>query len=528
MLSRHASDQPTGPSAEAGETAVASSPHIIADTSSGSGEHMPGSRHSAQEGATHGTDKPSHSAPMTTRSASARLPPELLDMSFRYLFHDWQSLRTRIRLMTSIGLVCKAWRAAVEPVAFDAVQLDPCDARAVAFFDPTTNGPGAKRLPLVHSCRFPSNALQSDHERRQQRVLEAEPDGDDDADDAAVKAAILAELGRPVADGSTLRAILVSMSNLQALVVCGVERAISRVFRVHKLNLVWPRLALLDLTWLRPTSRLVPVAAQLHLLPELRRLDLFIPATSQESNSDEQDAEDPGGASLVRPLDHLKVFSFSSRETDTDGLGPFTNLLSPVALLETVTWLGITPAALFEQLSRGSEPLRHLVLGCLALPEACACSSWPHLQLLGRRVLEKVSDNLHFDPDEPESADHPQLALSEFLNNLPPTVRSAKTAGLSDFDSDSNYPLRADKTFSSIQTRAHAPLTNGFNNGLLSRSFRGRPCVQSVVVCMEPEMGGDEDDEEEADAPVPYYFARYGDAEHLSEWHMLSPGIVDK
>lgn len=395
-------------------------------------------------------------------------------------------------------------------------------------FRPDGKRTGRKAAATRALVPLSSNALQSDHERRQQRLLEAEPDGDDDADDAAVKAAILAELGRPVADDSTLCAILVSMSNLQALIVSGVEQAIGRVFRVHKLNLVWPRLALLDLTWLRPTSELVPVAAQLHLLPELRRLDLFIPATSRESNSDEQDAEDPGGASLVRPLDHLKVFSFSSRETDTDGLVPFTNLLSPVAPLETVTWLGITPAALFEQLGRGREPLRHLVLGCLASPEACARSSWPHLRLLGRRVIEEVSYNLRFDPDKPVSFDHPQLALGVFLNNLPPTVRSAQTAQLSAFDSDFIYPLRADETFSRIQTRAHAPLTNGLDNGLLSRSFRNRPCVQSVVVCMEPEMVGDEDNEEEADAPVPYYFARYGDAEHLSEWHMLAPGIVDE
>lgn len=57
------------------------------------------------------------------------------------------------------------------------------------------------------------------------------------------------------------------------------------------------------------------------------------------------------------------------------------------------------------------------------------------------------------------------------------------------------------------------------------RPFRGQPCVQSVMVCMETDRGGDDDDdeEEEDDTPVLYIFARYGNAENLTDWHILSP-----
>lgn len=193
------------------------------------------------------------------------------------------------------------------------------------------------------------------------------------------------------------------------------------MFRCYDPKLVWPRLASLHLTWLRPTLELVPIAARLYLLPELRSLRLFIPIMREEPNSDKQGAKDSGGASLVRPLDCLENFSFSSCEIDTERLVPFTNLLSPAAPLESVTWLGITPRALFEPLGRSEETLRYLVLGCATSPEACARSSWPHLRLLGARVIKELSFDLRSDPDEPESSD-PQLALGEFLNNLPPTL----------------------------------------------------------------------------------------------------------
>lgn len=243
----------------------------------------------------------------------------------------------------------------------------------------------------------------------------------------------------------------------------------------------------------------------------------------EEPTSDEQGAKDSGGASLVRPLDRLENFSFSSCKTDPERLVLFTNLLSPAAPLESVTWLGITPRALFEQLGRGKEPLRYLILGCTTSPEGCACSSWPHLRLLGAHVIEELSFDLRSDPDEPESSD-PQLALGEFLNNLPPTIRSAETARLTDFDSEYSYPLRKDETFWRIHPRVHAPLNSYLDHGTRMRPFRGRPCVRSVMVRMETDRGDDDDDEEEEDdTPVPYIFARYGDAEHLTAWHILLP-----
>ena len=408
------------------------------------------------------------------------------------------------------------------------MQVDPCDAQAVAFFDPTTNGPGARLLPLVHVCCFLSNAIQSAHERRQQRLLDGEPDGEDDAEEAEIKAAILAEVGRPMADDDTLCAILVNPRNLQVLVMNGDVHAISRAFCLYNPKLVWPRLASLNLTWLRPTSELVPIAARLYLLPELRSLRLFIPRMFGEPTSDEQGVKDSGGASLVRPLDCLEKFSFSSCETDTARLVPFANLLSPAAPLESITWLGITPRALFEQLGRGKEPLRYLILGCATSPEGCARSSWPHLRLLGARVIEKLSFDLRSDTDEPESS-NPQLALGEFLNNLPPTIRSAETARLTDFDSEYSYPLRKDETFWRIHSRVHAPLNSYLDHGTRMPPFRGRPCVQSVMVCMEIDRGGgDDDEEEEDDTPVPCIFARYGDADNLTDWHMLSPETTDE
>ena len=93
-----------------------------------------------------------------TTSACARMPHELLEMSFRYLFPDWEYLHDKVRRTTEIGFVCKDWKAAVKPVAFDALQLDPYDAEAVAYFDPTSERTGREtaaaraRVPRLEHC----------------------------------------------------------------------------------------------------------------------------------------------------------------------------------------------------------------------------------------------------------------------------------------------------------------------------------------------------------------------------------------
>lgn len=402
-------------------------------------------------------------------------------MSFRYLFPDWEYLHDKVRRTTEIGFVCKDWKAAVKPVAFDALQLDPYDAEAVAYFDPTANGPGAKLLPLVHACHVWSTATEDVSElRRQRRRRSLSPsagpyDGNnDDAPSAEcdVKAAVLADLDRPMAENGTLCAILVHVRNLQSLVVIGVEQDISQAFRFHKSQTRLTATRVAHLTWSRPIPGLVPVAAQLYLLPELRSLRLSIPAKVEGTLSGEEGADDdddePGAASLVRPLEQLEDLFLSLVETSAEILAPFARLVSHVAPLESVTWLGITPAALFEKLGRGKECLPNLALGCTKpSPEACARSAWPHLRLLGARMIERVSFDLRSDPDEPDSSDS-LLAVGEFLNNLPPNILHVETERNSDYDGHFSYPFQADETFSRIRTRPRAPMTTFLDNGLVS------------------------------------------------------------
>jgi hypothetical protein len=103
-------------------------------------------------------------------------------MIFQHLFTESQDVRTKIRLMTEIGLVCKAWMSAVEAVAVDILPLDPLDPEAVAYFDPAKDGPGAKLLPLVHSCCFVTMPNQCKDESAvgdAETELESEPGQDE-------------------------------------------------------------------------------------------------------------------------------------------------------------------------------------------------------------------------------------------------------------------------------------------------------------------------------------------------------------
>ena len=66
---------------------------------------------------------------LTGPSAAPCAPTEVLEMIFQHLSTESQDIRTKIRLMTEIGLVCKAWMSAVEAVAVDILPLDPLDPR---------------------------------------------------------------------------------------------------------------------------------------------------------------------------------------------------------------------------------------------------------------------------------------------------------------------------------------------------------------------------------------------------------------
>lgn len=484
---------------------------------------------------------------LTGPSAGARAPAEVLGMIFQHLLTESQGLRTKIRLMTEIGLVCKAWMSAVEAVAVDILPLDPHDPEAVAYFNPA-NGPGAKLLPLVHSCCFvimPSEpedgSASKDAETEHEPGSGQDEPGSGPADPAQDELENSFETGETdisAETADTLVAILAHVPNVQELMVAeGSEPLIKRAFCENDPNIVWPRLVRVALFWGGPVPGIYPILSRLSCLADMASLDVwFSPArTSRDDDDEEEDGEDiTAAANQVQPLKNLQNFVVTARETEPDLLAPFVNLLSPAAdaPLRTVSWLSRVPPGLFPRLSQGARPLQRLTLGCFTRAEQYVREVWPILRNLGQRPImnlyvdlpSRAEDN---DEDEDEDQDE-DLTVEEFLSDLPHTIKLVETTPTAKEEDRDPYVFDAgfDNQFlHSILARPRAPSLTLHEDGSVSTSWKGKPRAQTVVLSVR--AFSPDNVEVTVHLKLARYYNEPGGASYLSEWHVVSPHAID-
>ncbi|GAA5988652.1 hypothetical protein JCM10908_003660 [Rhodotorula pacifica] len=199
---------------------------------------------------------------------SVVLPPELLDEILRPQFASTSDLRGRVRLATTLGLVCKVFKLRAEAIAWEDVQLDVSDLDALAYLDPN-GGPGRRVLLYIQTLyvrssyyTFSSNAFSTG----------ASDNGSTTAtgfipDNASLRAEAAVERGpfspkavmgmsreerhaRVVACSAS---IIASCSNILELCSLGTAAPIlARVCSEHELQDTWPRLLKLDIDWIDP------------------------------------------------------------------------------------------------------------------------------------------------------------------------------------------------------------------------------------------------------------------------------------
>ncbi|GAA5988615.1 hypothetical protein JCM10908_003642 [Rhodotorula pacifica] len=480
-------------------------------------------------------------------AAYARMPSELLQMTFQHLFDDSQSLRTKIRLMLSIGLTCKAWLSAVEGVAVDVLPLDPRDEEAVAYFDPET-GAGARLLPLVHSCCFVTIRGQRSVERSVHKEGGAaagdesvddssygdgmsSEDEDEDEDNLIEKPFKRVDNDIPIGRVDVLVSILAHMRNIQKLLtINGIERVIRKAFTgLNDPVKTWPRLVRICLLWREPIARIYPVLAELSSFTDLQSLNLWSThkPDQQYSNDDEEDAgeaalADAAAALCVKPLLRLQDFVLTTFGGPPESLPPILDLLSPDAPLSSLTWLGPAPPALFDKLSHGDKPLPHLVLGCHSSPEAYLRATWPLLRRLGTRRILHLGIDLPTREPEDEDEPAPPLTIGDLLDDLPANVVLAETVETAARQERDSYLFDIDDLLVVMLLKPHAPMATFKTNGTCSTSFNGQERVQTVMVRILVDDGTRES--------RPLIFSRYGhrdDSDSLSEWHLVSSQLVD-
>ncbi|TKA52833.1 hypothetical protein B0A53_04529 [Rhodotorula sp. CCFEE 5036] len=476
-------------------------------------------------------------ASLPGRSAAACAPLEVLEMIFQHLFTESQDVRTKIRLMTEIGLVCKAWMSAVEAVAVDILPLDPLDPEAVAYFDPAKDGPGAKLLPLVHSCCFVTMPNQCKDESAvgdAETELESEPGQDEPGSGPADPAQDDLE-----SSFATLSRILAHMPNIQELMTAeGTESVIKRAFCENDPTIAWPRLVRMALFWGAPITCIYPILTRLSCLTDMASLDVWFSPTRDDHGDEDQEADDAAiaaAANQVQPLNHLQNFVVTAREADPNLLAPFVNLLSPAAdaPLRTVSWLSRVPAGLFPRLSQGTQPLRRLTLGCFTRPEQYVREVWPQLRNLGQRPIMNLCVDLPSQADDDDDDDEEQdededLTVEGFLGDLPPTIKLVETTRSAKEEDRDPYVFDPDfhhRFLSNILARPRAPSLTLHEDGNVSTSWKGKPRAQTVVLPVRTYSP------DNVEVTVLLKLARYyngpGATASLSEWHAVSPQAVD-
>lgn len=469
-------------------------------------------------------------------------------MIFQHLLTESQDVRTKIRLKTEIGLVCNAWMSAAEAVAVDILPLNPRDPEAVAYFDPAT-GPGAKLLPLVHSCCFITVPSECEGGSA---IKDAETEhglgsGQDEFSsgpaDPAQDQLENGETDIPAETVNSLVAILTRMSNIQELLTAeGTECVISRAFGENDPNIVWPRLVRMALFWGGPVPGIYPILSRLSCLTDLASLDVWFSPTRTsrtddndgDNDEEEEDADAAAAANQVQPLRNLQNFVVTAHEAEPDLLAPFVNLLSPAAdaPLRTVSWLSRVPAGLFPRLSHGTKPLRRLTLGCFTRPEQYVREVWPQLRNLGQRPITNLCVDLpsqaEDDDDDKEEDEDEGLTVEELLSGLPPTIKLVETIPTAK-EQDRNYyvfdPGFHNQFFNNILARPRAPSLTLHEDGSVSTSWKGKPRAQTVVLSVR--AFSPDNVEVTFHLKLARYYNEPGGASDLSEWHVVSPHAID-
>lgn len=472
-------------------------------------------------------------------------------MIFEPLFHDSEYVRTKIRRMTAIGLVCKAWMPAAEAVAVDVFRLDPRDRDAVAYFDPAGSGAGAKLLLLVHTCSFVNTSLQ-----RQADLLLNDDDAetDEEEDSGSEDRGAAQEDEKPnlqlETDISTrtvdiLLAMLLRMPNIQELrTAYGIESTIKRAFCTDDPGSVWPRLVRIYLLWGRSIPRVYPLLAKLPCFTSLESFDLwFSPGRLlKDDTSDDDDDEDEATAieaatKTIRPLHTLQEIVVTAFETKPELLEPVVSLLLPAAPLRVVSWLSPVPPGLFPRLSQGKKPIRRLTLGCFARPERHVRKVWPQLRNLGttRPImnlcvdLPSNGDNRDdLDDDDDDEDDFPAiLTIEEFLRDIPLSVRSVETTYTAkDQDRDPYmFSIGSGPYFRAMLARPRPPFLTIRKDGTVSTDWNDKTRAQTVMLSMR--ALAEDTGAFTTDLTLARYHVGPGSA-HLSEWHIVSSDIVDR
>ena len=421
----------------------------------------------------------------------------------------------------------------------------PARPKAVAYFDPA-KGPGAKLLPLVHSCCFVTVQCEPEDESA---VEDAETEhesgpGQDEsgsglADPAQDQLATSFETGETEISAETtdtLVAILAHTTNIREVMAAeGTDLIIKRAFCENDPTTAWPRLVRVALFWGGPVPGIYPILSRLSRLTDLATLDVwFSPTRDDDDDQEADDADITAAANQVQPLNNLQNFVVTAREADPYLLAPFVNLLSPAAdaPLRTVSWLSRVPAGLFQRLSQGTQPLRRLTLGCFTRPEQYVREVWPQLRNLGQRPIMNLCVDLPSQGDDDDDNDDDEededLTMEEFLSDLPPTIKLVETTRSAKEEDRDPYvfdPGFHNQFLSNILKRPHAPFLTLHKDGSASASWKGKPRAQTVALSVR--VISPENVEVTIDLTLARYFNEPGAAAPLSEWHIVSPDAVD-
>ncbi|GAA5988654.1 hypothetical protein JCM10908_003661 [Rhodotorula pacifica] len=450
--------------------------------------------------------------PSPLLSACRRLPNELLNDILRRLFQPDAYIRDRIRVGTTLSLVCKAWESVVEPIVFDTIWLHPQDAQAISYLDPDRSASGAHRLSHARRLYLSTTYLRGDFSEDETAIEQ-----EDDQDEDRIQHAWLENPSANTRAGCA--SILMHTPGIRHLALggCAADFATSamRVFQQNAGRLAWTALSRLLVIWPLSVTLFLPIARCLPSYP-ISHLSLVFP---ERDEPDDDLADQAASMELpailgIQTLKELDIGYFRPVKAELDVL---LDLISPEAPLSNVTWCGRVSKALLKKLGEGSSPMQQLMFGGFDLQDDLQETILPCLQDLGSRPIrflvfskpDRDFDTEDEDADEDVEEDFTGPPATMLMQAVPPTIKFIDSMGITG-GAPPFIAWARDETLLNI-SRNHPPVPFLFSAP--SQTYNEKPLAQMVWLKLE----GQEPDSVSV-------FARFGDADEpgtLTGWRCV-------
>ncbi|GAA5988609.1 hypothetical protein JCM10908_003640 [Rhodotorula pacifica] len=483
--------------------------------------------------------------PVDDLPACARLPPELLEQILAGLFHHHDSFRKRIRRMTTLAQVCKAWKPVAQAAALSIVSINVRDSKALEYLDPDQSPirdalDNIRFLTIMTRSRItcPCSDSPSDAEDEEEELDDNSHewvDTDNESEQGASSGDEQAGSDSASPDGSprnidittcdvVSKLLQRTAKNLRGLVLdCGLERAIAQwAFTPDPLR-DWSNLRVIQLIWEWHVPPLVAVLSRLSTgLSALEMLTLSINSPFCSTGAEEPSPLDLEPEMMeqfpVSGLKKLRSFEQDCSAPCPNALAALLPLLWPDAPLQFVRWAGTIPPGLFGQLRNSQENDKVIKIKCLVENEF-QDELLPQLHDLAEIEVKELQ--LDLTSCRYASAGHEEetVALGTFLHAVPSSIRYIDVA-LRNLETNRSYAFRADETYAKILAQPRVSLFTRFKNGNVKPVWDSKPLVQVCFLSVQNE--GEVD-------PTPEILARYkkSKAGDLTDWMAVRPAIVD-